>query len=1086
MTSHSDRSVRVRRTTGAAWTALAWVVAVALVAATAFAVPTTIRLGDTCVGSIEAGQTSFPFYGVAGADVSLTLKTSSTLACDVVVYDPSGAAVPSTSTRNAMRDRLTVRATLAVSGTHTILLDSNATTGDYKLRTKARVPTTLEFDGDADQGVEQWFTFDAFAGTRVASILVRRVDRTLSFPQAGVLEDPSGAPVALTRRKTSAAGITAAKAVLATDGTYTFRFTPAGTGQWTASVKLIGPTMTGTTLQVPVGTIQLARTGIGVRIGVSRPTNGAEFGVGDKAWIGVVLDDDAGNPLSLAQLSTCNLYLYGPQDPLQTVTATALLRAETDRNKRPHHYIDLKTNPDVVTYGNVLLYPLSAVASEAPGTYTAAVWAVVAADTKQQWFPVADMQIRTASVETQVVEKQSCAACHLGTVSGKYYLHHIDPSSFAPNGNVAIDQWPTRTCKSCHNNAGYAAYDNKAGGTDANVNRSPDTIVRRVHGVHLGAGNESTVPGVGFPGLENPFDNDPLTGDFKDYVDVVFPYDVRKCDKCHVDDRWKTAPSRMACCGCHDAVWFGDQSAVPSGYEQHGPSGTGGRRDDDSQCTQCHPATGGIAGVADKHGLGPTSPWVLNTVDLSMTPPLNGSYYSAADDATGVKITLAIRTDANTPGTAIDHTLVTDANFSTANLFVCGPRARTVPALTNAALNGDTRKRATTTNSIAATGSPAGWTFAGTETFQLAINGGAPFTLTAPAGFVTPSGVAAWLNAGFTANGAAAVAAVSGGTKVSITSTVQNWQGSEIDIWNGPVTTAMGWKPPAVNAGTAGTTMEPYVKVGASSYPNNNLRQVLSQNPLDWYDPDVVRTTANMTYTLRGKFADLVPGTYVVYFYCLPLAGKVAGFANKCGMGFMTFQVGTATPEKKVATNCADCHGTTIWHLYEGPIHPQPFDTDYCKACHDYSHYEKGDAFVNQGGTSTNGWSGFGAVPISRRVHGVHRGAYLEHPEEIYSNANPFGEIVFPQDIRNCTKCHAETDTWKQNPSRVACMGCHDSDAAKSHGALMTLMTQAMDPYGAGAQESCAVCHGENAEFAVAKVHALTSPYVPPYPREEK
>jgi OmcA/MtrC family decaheme c-type cytochrome len=198
------------------------------------------------------------------------------------------------------------------------------------------------------------------------------------------------------------------------------------------------------------------------------------------------------------------------------------------------------------------------------------------------------------------------------------------------------------------------------------------------------------------------------------------------------------------------------------------------------------------------------------------------------------------------------------------------------------------------------------------------------------------------------------------------------------------------------------------------------------------------------------------------------------------------FQVGTATPEKKVATNCTDCHGDTVFHLTAGPIHAAPFDTDYCKACHDYGHPNTGDLFKNQGGTSLNGWSGFGAMPIVRRVHGVHFGHYLEHSEEIYANATKatFGEIIFPQDVRNCTKCHAETDTWKQKPARMACLACHDSDAAKAHGKLMTYMPDPTDPYGPLAQESCIICHGENAEFSADKVHDISSPYVPPYPRQ--
>jgi OmcA/MtrC family decaheme c-type cytochrome len=50
----------------------------------------------------------------------------------------------------------------------------------------------------------------------------------------------------------------------------------------------------------------------------------------------------------------------------------------------------------------------------------------------------------------------------------------------------------------------------------------------------------------------------------------------------------------------------------------------------------------------------------------------------------------------------------------------------------------------------------------------------------------------------------------------------------------------------------------------------------------------------------------------------------------------------------------------------------------------------------------------------------VHRGAVVD-----------FSKIVFPQDIRNCTTCHAagpkQSSNWATNPSRAACGSCHDN-----------------------------------------------------------
>jgi hypothetical protein len=49
-------------------------------------------------------------------------------------------------------------------------------------------------------------------------------------------------------------------------------------------------------------------------------------------------------------------------------------------------------------------------------------------------------------------------------------------------------------------------------------------------------------------------------------------------------------------------------------------------------------------------------------------------------------------------------------------------------------------------------------------------------------------------------------------------------------------------------------------------------------------------------------------------------------------------------------------------------------------------------------------------------------------------------------------------------PVTAACLGCHDDTASASHAASQ------ISQFG----ESCSVCHGSNAEFAVDKVHSRT------------
>jgi hypothetical protein len=642
-----------------------------------------------------------------------------------------------------------------------------------------------------------------------------------------------------------------------------------------------------------------------VTLNVSEPANGSHFVVGEKPAVSVILPPG----VSKDDFSRLNLYMYGPQETTKTVTAVELLNALTDRETRPHHYIDLVTDPNVDVNGNVLTYNLQAVSDEEPGTYTASLWSVSSDDPLDQAMSLDDFQIGTDTAETQIVDKDKCAQCHLGADNGQFYFHHVDPSSPGSSGYPSLDSWPVRTCKSCHNTEGYAAYRDPE---DSEV-RVPDPIVNRVHGVHMGEM------------LENPRNIDPDTGIFQDYIHVNFPADVRNCTYCHVDDRLKTEPSRLACGTCHDNVWFGDPASMPETGEAH----PGGPQNDDSACSTCHPSTA----IAEHHEAEATA--YQYTVDISITPPANGTHYVGGETP---QITIMI-TDTVT-GLIVDPATITEADWNRLRLQVSGARENTVPVLTTAALAEKT-----------------------------------------------------------------------------------------------------------------------------SSYVYNDLR--VRTDPAD-EDPNVTRSATAITYQL-GDVDGLEAGTYTVF-----VAGRLE--ERPGGAGYINFQVGTETEEQKIATNCADCHGDTRMHG------SYPFNPDVCKNCHDYERQLTG----NTGWTDSN-W-GFGAAPLSRRVHGVHFGHYLDKPEEIHGDedADHFAGIIFPQDIRNCTKCHDENPMWKEEPSRLACLACHDSDEAIVHGAIMTYDATPEDPWSGDEVETCVVCHGSDADFSPDKMHNISDPYRPPYPREHE
>src|SRR5450432_452654 len=70
-------------------------------------------------------------------------------------------------------------------------------------------------------------------------------------------------------------------------------------------------------------------------------------------------------------------------------------------------------------------------------------------------------------------------------------------------------------------------------------------------------------------------------------------------------------------------------------------------------------------------------------------------------------------------------------------------------------------------------------------------------------------------------------------------------------------------------------------------------------------------------------------------------------------------------------------------------------------------------------------------------VHKIHMGSSLPSvkagtPYRIWHRGawSDFSQVVFPQDVRNCTTCHAagaaQANAWKTNPSAAACGSCHD------------------------------------------------------------
>src|SRR5215472_11675899 len=136
-------------------------------------------------------------------------------------------------------------------------------------------------------------------------------------------------------------------------------------------------------------------------------------------------------------------------------------------------------------------------------------------------------------------------------------------------------------------------------------------------------------------------------------------------------------------------------------------------------------------------------------------------------------------------------------------------------------------------------------------------------------------------------------------------------------------------------------------------------------------------------------------------------------------------------------------------------------ETRYCVICHtDQRRYGRTAATFDSStltitSSSSYRFGAFGAdASLDRalgnfpnQIHHIHAGPVLAYTGYNYAGVL-FNEVLFPQDLRNCTKCHDGSDTstaktpegdnWKNVPSRLACGGCHDGiDFNTGHGVTL-------------------------------------------------
>ena len=110
---------------------------------------------------------------------------------------------------------------------------------------------------------------------------------------------------------------------------------------------------------------------------------------------------------------------------------------------------------------------------------------------------------------------------------------------------------------------------------------------------------------------------------------------------------------------------------------------------------------------------------------------------------------------------------------------------------------------------------------------------------------------------------------------------------------------------------------------------------------------------------------------------------------------------------------------------------------------------------------------------LPNEIHHIHGGGVVAYKNYDYADVK-FNEVLYPQDIRNCNKCHDATNAatpdaknWMERPSRLACGACHDGiDFATGQGVTLADAAKGLtvSPQGhiGGIQPDdaqCAECH---------------------------
>ena len=202
----------------------------------------------------------------------------------------------------------------------------------------------------------------------------------------------------------------------------------------------------------------------------------------------------------------------------------------------------------------------------------------------------------------------------------------------------------------------------------------------------------------------------------------------------------------------------------------------------------------------------------------------------------------------------------------------------------------------------------------------------------------------------------------------------------------------------------------------------------------------------------------------------------------------------TGQNDKVDGAACLECHtqfraiAGEVGKFGTGQFHGGVrYDIRTCAACHnDQKRFAASGTAIDSPSVAADGtWAGnmlvlnneaYLNLPVF--IHKIHMGEDLTMKGGTYQGFPKPYEVTYPQDVRNCVKCHRSpaplADNWKNQPSQRACGACHDDisfvnpppNGRKLHtGGAVSVDT------------SCALCHAAGAPAGdIPSMHVAVSP----------